>query len=220
MAAQAFVQYSSSTKPVRLNRPACLDTTDASCDYNSNSSLSSAAETMMKNDFLPLHLNNDLETSISSSTSSSSFPELVYEKCNACPFCADVCSNPDCVTCQEKTSKKRKSNRFESSYTECELRRHNHKESAWLLCGEVIYDATRFIKNHPGGEKSIIRKSGCTVDCTKDMSFHSAKAVRLWNQTKVGNLVPCAGESGGFWNANPQNENIDIFEKSDQCVIS
>ena len=49
--------------------------------------------------------------------------------------------------------------------------------SAWLRCGEGIYDATEHIRRYPGGERSILRKSGGDVDCTIDMAFHSLVGV-------------------------------------------
>ena len=80
--------------------------------------------------------------------------------------------------------------------TKCQLRQHNNIQTGiWILCGTSIYDATDFIHSHPGGVKSILRKSGGIVDCTRDMKFHSQSAVKLWKSMKIGYLVPCSSNS-------------------------
>mmetsp|Transcript_21976 Transcript_21976/g.32097 ORF Transcript_21976/g.32097 Transcript_21976/m.32097 type:complete len:183 (+) Transcript_21976:82-630(+) len=135
-------------------------------------------------------------------------PDLVSEEssdaCDACPYCTDICRDSDCEACAEKMElmmqKNKKRDEDQSRpfdfVTPCELRRHNTRESAWLLCGDVIYDATKIIKGHPGGSRSILRKSGGVCDCTKDMSFHSSGAVKQMKKNRVGVLRPCPGETG------------------------
>lgn len=138
----------------------------------------------------------------------SSLPDLVAlgsSECNACIFCADTCGNIDCKKCSLKTIRLREYRSGSSSLsksrgvneiyvTPCEMRRHKTIESAWIRCGNEIYDATDHIKTHPGGEYSILRKAGGEVDCTRDMNFHSTNAVQMMKKCKVGTLVPCPGE--------------------------
>jgi len=168
-----------------------------------------------------------------------SIPDLVYlqsqspshslSDCDACPFCKDVCLNDECRTCIKKTKLMNERRRCSSTdpfrlfpghprtneeevyITPCELKRHNTSDSAWLLCGEIVYDATNFINGHPGGEKSILRKAGGAVDCTKDMKFHSSKAINMWKRNKIGVLRTCRGEHGLV---EDQDENVE------SCVIS
>lgn len=74
--------------------------------------------------------------------------------------------------------------------TRAELRRHNSLENGvWIVCGTSVYDVTDYVEHHPGGIKSILRRSG-GADCTRDMNFHSTKAVKLWKSMKIGYLVP------------------------------
>ena len=77
------------------------------------------------------------------------------------------------------------------AYTMCQLRRHNHADSAWILVGTTIYDATPYIKSHPGGIATILRKSGGAADCTEDLRFHSKRAQKEWRKFKVGTLSHC-----------------------------
>jgi len=167
-------------------------------------------------------------------------PELVADdicddSCDACPCCLDICTDLTCKSCIRKTDliqkKQWKWKQLPSStppfrlfdafhqapvdkghafLTRCQVRRHNHSTSAWLLCGDVIYDVTKYINNHPGGARSIIRKSGGVVDCTLDMSFHSSRSVKLWKQYRIGSLTPCPGE---------EEFSSESQDKVEQCVI-
>lgn len=129
----------------------------------------------------------------------------VGAECNACPCCIDRCTNENCSACATKSLKSSFPSRpffgapdDEIYYTLCQLRRHNHKDSAWLLVGDTIYDATDYIAKHPGGMTSILKKSGGKVDCIVDFEFHSKKARKLWKQYKVGKLCPCPSQQSNF----------------------
>ncbi len=77
-----------------------------------------------------------------------------------------------------------------------ELQRHNNTEDGcWIVCGTSVYDVTDYIEEHPGGIKSILRRSGSGKDCTRDMKFHSPKAIKLWKSMKIGYLIPSSPSS-------------------------
>jgi cytochrome b involved in lipid metabolism len=78
-------------------------------------------------------------------------------------------------------------------------------ESAWLVVGDTIYDATDYLSTHPGGKQSILKKSG-GVDCSVDMEFHSRKAIGMMKRKKVGKLVKCSRE-------------IVLSETQDGCAV-
>mmetsp|Transcript_27571 Transcript_27571/g.60405 ORF Transcript_27571/g.60405 Transcript_27571/m.60405 type:complete len:290 (-) Transcript_27571:136-1005(-) len=155
-------------------------------------------------------------------------PSAPISSCNACPHCDDVCSDPFCQDCAP-TKKKRgraagSSNgncnintckSREATYTMCQVRRHNTKESAWLVCGDTIYDATPFLEGHPGGTMSMLRKSGGAADISEDMKMHSRKAVKMMKGSKVGRLCPCPGET-----MNGNGDGKALEEKKFECVIS
>mmetsp|Transcript_7707 Transcript_7707/g.8905 ORF Transcript_7707/g.8905 Transcript_7707/m.8905 type:complete len:269 (-) Transcript_7707:233-1039(-) len=105
----------------------------------------------------------------------------------------------------------------ETYISSCHLRRHNTKESAWLKCGNVIYDATTFVRGHPGGENCILKKSGGRCDdCTRDMMFHSPKAISLWKSQRVGVYRPCCGPGCHKDNLDESSSHSD----NESCVIS
>jgi hypothetical protein len=73
--------------------------------------------------------------------------------CDACPHCADRCGNEKCLNCYEKClfmshsfNKFMGHNENEMFFTMCQIRRHNHVGSAWLVVGDGVYDATQYIE--------------------------------------------------------------------------
>lgn len=125
--------------------------------------------------------------------------ETVPSTCDACPCCNDICNDNSCHACDVK---KRRLSFFDCSclhprepelrlFTKCQVKRHNHKESAWLVAGDKIYDATQYLDCHPAGEASILRKSGGVVDVTRDFEFHSPSARKLFRSLEIGRIKPC-----------------------------
>eukprot|EP00584_Thalassiosira_punctigera_P016711 CAMPEP_0172555826 /NCGR_PEP_ID=MMETSP1067-20121228/60516_1 /TAXON_ID=265564 ORGANISM="Thalassiosira punctigera, Strain Tpunct2005C2" /NCGR_SAMPLE_ID=MMETSP1067 /ASSEMBLY_ACC=CAM_ASM_000444 /LENGTH=153 /DNA_ID=CAMNT_0013344431 /DNA_START=133 /DNA_END=591 /DNA_ORIENTATION=+ len=130
--------------------------------------------------------------------------ELV--ECDACPYCGDTCEDESsCTSCQKKVNAMHtpccrgpqanwlvgalssfcprpafREGERPRTYTMCQLRRHNHANSAWILVGDEIFDATPYIRSHPGGMTTILRKSGGAADCTEDLRFHSKRAQKEW----------------------------------------
>lgn len=137
-------------------------------------------------------------------------------ECDACPCCNDTCSISSCIPCLEKMKRPLNMGCHEpqgwlmgalasvcpakndpqlATYSMCQLRRHNTVESAWILVGKDIYDATPYIKSHPGGTAIILKKAGGARDCTEDLNFHSTRAQKEWRRYKVGTLCRCPRSS-------------------------
>jgi hypothetical protein len=157
----------------------------------------------------------------------SSIDELTPEMrsaCNACPHCADVCSDPFCMDCSSKkkaqpvvSSTTCSNDDATSTYTPCQVRRHNHAASAWLVCGTDIYDATPFLERHPGGKNSMLRRAGGVADCTEDMKMHSRAAIRMWKSSRIGTLCACPGKD---IQGSTVTCNNDKNGKKIECVLS
>jgi hypothetical protein len=114
--------------------------------------------------------------------------------CDACPNCRDVCSSATCKECVLKKEKLKTFDRGKSSssgYTMCQIRRHNNLASCWLIAGGIVYDATCFVKDHPGGVKSILRYAGGKKDTTDDMLFHTKETRRQWKELGIGKVKTC-----------------------------
>ena len=128
--------------------------------------------------------------------------------CDACPYCDDRCNEPACPACrdtnQETTTVEptclpcASSNKSRADdlpyYTRCQVRRHNHEGSAWLIAGDTIYDATSVLHRHPGGVDSILRRAGGAADCTRDFEFHSKSAMKRVKKLSVGKIRRCPCE--------------------------
>lgn len=73
-------------------------------------------------------------------------------------------------------------------YSMSEVKKHNSAESAWIVVHAHVYDATRFLKDHPGGSDSILINAG--TDCTEEFdAIHSDKAKRLLEDFRIGELI-------------------------------
>lgn len=70
-----------------------------------------------------------------------------------------------------------------------ELAKHaNEKDGVWLAIGGVVYDATKYLDEHPGGREAILGAAG--RDCTDDYNAigHSKAANARLEAMKVGDL--------------------------------
>lgn len=73
-------------------------------------------------------------------------------------------------------------------YSMSEVKKHNSAESAWIVVRGQVYDATPFLKDHPGGSDSILINAG--TDCTEEFdAIHSDKAKKLLEDYRIGELM-------------------------------
>jgi hypothetical protein len=81
-----------------------------------------------------------------------------------------------------------------SRYTVCDVRRRANASAGevWLHAHGIVYDCGSFVRQHPGGPKSILSHVG--QDCTEDFDFHSYEAQKQWRKLAVGTLAPCAAQ--------------------------
>jgi cytochrome b involved in lipid metabolism len=131
--------------------------------------------------------------------------------CDACEFCNDCCGNADCDSCRSKELAMTRMcspcapQNEKRCYTMCQVRRHNHIKSAWLVAGKTIYDATPYLSGHPGGLDSILRKAGGAEDCSRDLMFHSALGKRMFKRYEIGEVRAC-GCSGSRSSNSPDGQ--------------
>lgn len=79
-------------------------------------------------------------------------------------------------------------NTASKTYSMSEVKKHNSAESAWLVVRGQVYDATPFLKDHPGGADSILINAG--TDCTDEFdAIHSDKAKKLLEDYRIGELM-------------------------------
>jgi len=119
------------------------------------------------------------------------------DSCDACPYCNDSCGDAACTSCSMKIPIQPLSRRRLQYFSPCQVRRHCTTESLWVTAGDSVYDVTDYLKYHPGGMQSLLKKAG--QDVTEDVEFHSEKAVRLIRKMMIGKLRPCPCEPKQWW---------------------
>lgn len=71
------------------------------------------------------------------------------------------------------------------SYTAADVATHSNASSCWLILDAKVYDVTKFIPSHPGGEAIL---KGCGKDATQMFSRHPASAKAMKEQFYIGDL--------------------------------
>lgn len=80
------------------------------------------------------------------------------------------------------------------TYTMKQVEKHDTEDSAWFVVEGAVYDATRYLKDHPGGAASIVMNSG--GDATEDfLAIHSEKAKSMLADYYIGDVADDDGSS-------------------------
>ncbi|KAJ2405829.1 hypothetical protein J3F80_003908 [Coemansia sp. RSA 2526] len=84
-----------------------------------------------------------------------------------------------------------------STFTAAEIAKHNTREDVWILIHDKVYDVTKFLDEHPGGEEVILENAG--KDSTSDFEDigHSEDARDMLSQYYIGDLEASAWPTGG-----------------------
>ncbi|KAM8719985.1 hypothetical protein ACLKA7_006101 [Drosophila subpalustris] len=69
------------------------------------------------------------------------------------------------------------------------VKEHNKPNDLWLVIDNKVYDVTKFLLEHPGGEEALTSVAG--TDATKDFNDvgHSEEARELLKKFYIGNLA-------------------------------
>jgi len=71
-------------------------------------------------------------------------------------------------------------------YSMSEVSKHNTAESCWIIAHGNVYDATDYIKHHPGGRFVLTSKAG--TDVTLHFDYHRKHSHKIWEKYKIGTL--------------------------------
>ena len=94
--------------------------------------------------------------------------------------------------------------------TEEELSKHNKNDDTWFAVNGYVYDASEYLKDHPGGVDSIVLASG--MDASDDfMAIHSDNAKAMLIKYHIGILETNTIKSNAMMNETCTNTQRDIF---------
>ncbi|KAI8120288.1 Cytochrome b5 [Lucilia cuprina] len=75
-----------------------------------------------------------------------------------------------------------------SKYEMCEISENNGKNGkpVWIVVKGVVYDVTKFLKDHPGGEELILEYAGKDATRAFNDAGHSIDAIQDMKMYKIG----------------------------------
>ncbi|KAH7102682.1 cytochrome b5 [Auriculariales sp. MPI-PUGE-AT-0066] len=81
-------------------------------------------------------------------------------------------------------------------HTLAEIAAHNTRESAWLVLSGKVYDATKFLDEHPGGDEVIIAEAGKrdATEAFEDIG-HSDEARTILADLLIGTVDTAADQA-------------------------
>ncbi|KAL3990270.1 Cytochrome b5-like Heme/Steroid binding domain family protein [Acanthocheilonema viteae] len=75
-----------------------------------------------------------------------------------------------------------------TKYTIAEVAAHNDASSTWIIIDNNVYDVTRFLEEHPGGDEVLLEQAGQNAtESFKDIG-HSRDAVEMTKEYLIGCL--------------------------------
>jgi cytochrome b involved in lipid metabolism len=70
-----------------------------------------------------------------------------------------------------------------------ELAQHKDAKSIWLAIHDKVYDVTKFLEEHPGGEEVLLEQGGKYSSEQFEDVGHSTDARELMEQYEIGELA-------------------------------
>jgi len=71
-----------------------------------------------------------------------------------------------------------------------EVKKHNNISSTWVVIENKVYDITKFLEEHPGGEEVLLEVAGKDATESFDDVGHSKDAQLMKDEYLVGHLHP------------------------------
>jgi cytochrome b5 len=73
--------------------------------------------------------------------------------------------------------------------TRDDVKQHNTSKSAWVILDDKVYDITKFLDEHPGGEEVLLEQAGGDGTESFEDVGHSSDAREMRKQFLIGELV-------------------------------
>ncbi|XP_041377006.1 cytochrome b5-like isoform X2 [Gigantopelta aegis] len=74
-------------------------------------------------------------------------------------------------------------------FTLKDVKEHGDESSCWIVIWDRVYDVTKFLKGHPGGEDIILEHAGHDSTQNFDDKGHSTIAHDMLEEYLIGELV-------------------------------
>ncbi|XP_012272640.1 cytochrome b5 [Orussus abietinus] len=81
-------------------------------------------------------------------------------------------------------------------YSLGEVSRHDRAEDLWIVIHGKVYDLTRFLKEHPGGEEVLLNSAGKDGTTCFDDIGHSMEAIKLRDGFEIGEVAEKSEDPG------------------------
>lgn len=75
------------------------------------------------------------------------------------------------------------------TYSLEEVKKHNDNSSCWLVIHNNIYDVTKFLNEHPGGEEVLLEQGGKECSEAFEDVGHSTDAREMMQKYLVGEII-------------------------------
>ncbi|KPP62388.1 Cytochrome b5-like [Scleropages formosus] len=75
-------------------------------------------------------------------------------------------------------------------YRLSEVQQRNTSKSTWLIINYKVYDVTKFLEQHPGGEEVLREQAGGDATETYEDIGHSTDAKKMAQNYIIGELHP------------------------------
>ncbi|GAB6021392.1 Cytochrome b5 isoform E [Chamberlinius hualienensis] len=76
----------------------------------------------------------------------------------------------------------------EKTYSIKDVEGHNNCQSAWIIVSNSVYDVTKFLEEHPGGEEVLLEQAGKDATEAFEDVGHSTDAREMMTKYKIGDL--------------------------------
>ncbi|XP_062868731.1 cytochrome b5 [Trichomycterus rosablanca] len=74
-------------------------------------------------------------------------------------------------------------------YTLEEVQSHNLSKDTWIIIHDKVYDITKFLEQHPGGEEVLLEQAGSDATESFEDVGHSTDAREMLQQYCIGELL-------------------------------